>query len=279
MAQQLKYTFDLNLKAYPNEMTQDVDDDYIVRVNTQSTPLTQDDIAASVAARLGEEESKVQSIVKVFMEELSAAVASGYCVSTDACHVQPMASGVVMEHELSLPVDRERIRVYASFRQGSAMKEAMAKTKLQLFLQPAATGPYIAGMTSASMEETEQNGAVTRVPLPMEPGTMAVITGNGLKVVGTDPSVGITLTKADEPGTSFFIPARQISPNTPKKLQFVLPAGVTEGEWTVKVTTQYSGGSQFTKTPRTFTLGRPIYIGTPPEDGGDDDGGGDLPLG
>lgn len=25
MAQQLKYTFDLNLKAYPNEMTQDMD--------------------------------------------------------------------------------------------------------------------------------------------------------------------------------------------------------------------------------------------------------------
>ena len=84
MAQQLKYTFDLNLKAYPNELTQDVDNDYTVKVNTQSTPLTLDDLAASVAARLGEEVGKVRSIIEVFMDEVASAVASGYCVSTDA---------------------------------------------------------------------------------------------------------------------------------------------------------------------------------------------------
>ena len=57
-----------------------------------------------MADRLGEEPSKVQSIVQVFTEEVAAAVASGgYCVSTDAFYAQPMASGVVMEEELSAP--------------------------------------------------------------------------------------------------------------------------------------------------------------------------------
>lgn len=277
MAQQLKYTFDLNLKAYPNELTQDVDNDYTVKVNTQSTPLTLDDLAASVAARLGEEVSKVRSSIEVFMDEVAQAVASGYCVSTDAFYAQPMASGVVMKNELSQPVDRERVRVYASFRQGPLVKEYLGKAKLQLFLQPAVTGPYIADMTSALVEEsTAADGVTTRVPLPMEAGEMCVITGDNLKVVGSDPSVGITLTKADAPQTTFFIPPKKISPNTPKKLQFNLPAGVTEGAWLVKVTTQYAGSSgTLTKEPRSFELSSPVYVGTAPDGGGGDDGDGD----
>lgn len=266
---------DLNLKAYPNQLTPDVDDDYIVKVDTQSTPLNLDDIARATAQRLGEEEVKVKAALQVGMEVIAQAVASGFCVSTPLCYAQPMATGVVMEHELSQPVDRDKVRVYASFRQGTAVTEALAQAKLQLFLQPAATGPYIAGMTSAFYSElTGTGGAVTRVPLPMEAGGMAVITGNGLKVVGTDPTVGVTLTSVDNPGTSYFIPASKISPNTPKKLQFVLPAGVTEGAWTVKVTTQYSGSQFFTKEPRSFTLPRPVYVGLAPEEPGTGSDGG-----
>ena len=258
MAQQ-QFTMDLNLKAYPNVLTPDVEDDYTVRVDTQSTPLTLDDIARATAQRLGEEVTKVRSALQVGMEVMAQAVASGFCVSTPLCYAQPMASGVIMADELSLPVDREKVRVYASFRQGTAVAEALAQAKLQLFLQPAATGPYIAGMTSAYYnEQAGADGAVTRVPVPMEAGGMAVITGNGLKVVGTDPTVGVTLTKADEP----------------KKLQFILPAGVTEGAWRVSVTTQYTTGNKTTREPRTFTLDRLIYVGeTAPDTPGGDGGG------
>ena len=253
---QLKYALDLNLKAYPNELTPDVDNDYTVKVHTQSTPLTQEDIAASVADRLGEEPARVKSIIEIFMEEVSLAVASGYCVSADAFYARPVASGVVTDDELSQAVDREQVKVYASFRQGPAMEAALQKAKLHYFLQPAATGPYIAGMTSAFTDAG---------------GEMAVLTGNGLKLVGDDPSVGITLTSVSDPDTSFFIPPVKVSPNTPKKLQFSLPAGVTEGEWTVQVTTQYSSGSTLTKEPRTFTLPHPIVVGEVTEPGGSDD--------
>ena len=280
---QNQFSMDLNLKAYPNTLTPDVDDDYTVKVDTQSTPLDLDDIARATAQRLGEEEVKVKAVLQVGMEVIAQAVASGFCVSTPLCYAQPMATGVVMEHELSQPVDRDKVRVYASFRQGTAVTEALSQAKLQLFLQPAATGPYIAGMTSALYsEQAGTDGAVTRVPLPMEAGGMAVITGSGLKVVGSDPAVGVTLTKADDPDTSYFIPASRISPNTPKKLQFILPAGVTEGAWTVKVTTQYSGSQNLTKEPRSFTLPRPIYVGIAPEEPGgggtDDDDQSGSPL-
>ena len=268
---QLKYTLDLNLKAYPNELTPDVDNDYIVKVHTQSTPLTQDDIADSVAERLAEEPAKVRSILNIFFEEVSLAVASGYCVSTEAFYARPMATGVVLESELSQPVNRDEVRVYASFRQGPAVTEALQRAKLQYFLQPATTGPYIAGMTSAFID------AQTKAPAPLAASEMVVLTGNGLKLVGDDPTVGITLTSVSSPGTSFFIPASKVSPNLPKKLQFVLPAGVTEGEWTVQVTTQYSSGGYQTKEPRTFSLPHPITVGevtepTQPGGGGEDEG-------
>ena len=115
----------------------------------------------------------------------------------------------------------------------------------------------------------------------MEGGQMAVITGSGLKVVGTDPSVGVRLTSVSEPSTTFLIPASQISPNTPKKLQFVLPAGVTEGEWTVEVTTQFATGGHTTKTRAPLNW-RPITIGSLPDSGGTESGGeddGDHQLG
>lgn len=272
---QNQFSMDLNLKAYPNQLTPDVDDDYTVRVDTQSTPLNLDDIARAAAGRLGDEEVKVKAALQVGMEVMAQAVASGFCVSTPLCYAQPMASGVVMEHELSLPVDREKIRVYASFRQGTAMTEALKNAKLRLYLQPAVTGPYIAGMVSASPVDP-----VTQTRAPMQAGRMAVLNVRNGKIVGTDPSVGITLTSVSDPDTSFFIGPNDISPNTPSKLQFILPAGVTDGEWTVKITTQYTSGG-LTKTPRTFEMEQPITIGatssTTPggnEGGGDDSGQG-----
>lgn len=260
-------TMDLNLKAYPNDLTPDVDSDYVVKVDTQTTALNIDDLADMAAARLRCEETTARGVAQVLMEEMARAVASGFCVSTPLFYVQPMASGVVMEEELSKPVDRERVKVYGSFRQGPLLAEAMAKAHLRLFLQPASTGPYIAGMVSAMQPTATRAAAV-----PMQAGEMVVITGDKLKIMGEDPSVGITLTSVGESSKSYQIPAAKISPNTPKKLQFVLPADITEGEWLVKVTTQYSTNKYLTKEPRSFELSHPVYIGVPPETGGGDGG-------
>jgi hypothetical protein len=47
------------------------------------------------------------------------------------------------------------------------------------------------------------------------------------------------------------IPADLLSPNTTNKLQFTLPAGVTPGEWKVKVATQSTSNTRiFTKDVR-----------------------------
>lgn len=278
MAETRTYKNELDLKAYPNELTPDIDTDYIVKVNTKDQSLTDDDIASDVAILSGKySKSEVKHLFDLQAQAIAAAAANGYNIATQLCYVQPIASGVVMEEELSAPVDRTKVRAYASLRPGAALKQAMANTKLNLFMQPAATGPHIAGMTSAEYADAE---ATTRAP--MGASGMAAISGEGMKLVGGHPSVGITLTSVATPSKSFFIPAAKVSPNTPKKLQFVLPAGITEGQWMVKVTTQYSNGATMTKEPRTFELKRPIYIGIVPDGGETEGGGGDdneNPLG
>lgn len=259
-------TMDLALKAYPNELTPDVDNDYTVRVETQEMSLGLEHITTKVAKNLNKSVNEVRSILEEACQETANYAASGFCISTPLFTLRPMASGVIMEEELSQPVDREKISVYGSLSQGALLKEAFAKTHLKLFLQPAVTGPYITGMVSAAPVNP-----VTQTRAPIKGGKMAVLNVKNGKIVGDDPSVGITLTSVSNPETSFFIGPDDISPNTPTKLQFILPAGVTDGEWRVKITTQYSSSGQ-TKAPRSFELARPVNIGSTTAGG---DGGGE----
>lgn len=269
-------TMDLALKAYPNELTPDVDNDYTVRVETQEMSLGLEHIATKVAKNLNKSVNEVRSILEEACQETANYAASGFCISTPLFTLRPMASGVIMEEELSQPVDREKISVYGSLSQGALLKEAFAKTHLKLFLQSAVTGPYITGMVSAAPVNP-----VTQTRAPIKGGKMAVLNVKNGKIVGDDPSVGITLTSVSNPETSFFIGPDDISPNTPTKLQFILPAGVTDGEWRVKITTQYSSSGQ-TKAPRSFELARPVNIGSTTaggDGGGEEEGGGGGSMG
>lgn len=102
-------------------------------------------------------------------------------------------------------------------------------------------------------------------------GRAFTLHGRNLKVMGDDPSVGISLTDSD--GTVTKIEGDLIIQNDPKKLVFIIPAGLDEGDYELKVVTQYAGGNWKLKTPRTIsrtlTIGEPI--GDEPVTGGDDE--------
>ena len=81
-------------------------------------------------------------------------------------------------------------------------------------------------------------------------GRAFTLHGKNIKVVGDDPSVGITLTDSD--GTETKIEGDLIIQNDPKKVVFIVPESTADGEYELKLVTQYSG-SRDLKTPRTFT--------------------------
>lgn len=259
---------DMNLMAYPTTFPKTVKGDFIFKVKTQSRSLTLKDIAAQVAQRVGKYSAgEVEMLSNELMEVICDAVSSGYIVNTPLCLIQPGASGVVYKNELATQVDPAKVSVYANYSQGPAMRAAMKNVLTRTFIQPAITGPFIADFVSTAFRSDEPG---TRAPLTG--GKMAIITGRGIKlvdagnVVGSSGKVGITLTSVTTPTKKVFIEPGAVCPNEPTRLQFVLPAEVTDGDWQVEVTTQYASGGSTTKQMRTFKLANIITVG--------DEGGG-----
>ena len=98
---------------------------------------------------------------------------------------------------------------------------------------------YIAGIEDAATRADD--GSCT-------PRRNYVLNGRMLKVMGTAPEVGITLTP--ESGTPIKLSADMIAVNNPSQLIILLPADLTKGTYELKVTTQYTGSSKMLKTPR-----------------------------
>lgn len=257
------YKEDMNLMAYPNTFPDTAKGDYTFKVKTQSRSLTLEDIAAKVAQRIGKYTAReLEMITEEMMDGICDAVSSGYIVKTPLCLIQPAASGIVYKNELATQVDPDKVSVYANYSQGPAMRAAMGNVLTRSFIQPAVTGPFIADFVSTAFRTDEPT---TRAPLT--PGKMAVITGHGIKlvdagnVVGSPQKVGITLTSVATPSKKVFIAPADVSPNEPTRLQFVLPAEATDGDWNVEVTTQYASGGTTTKNLRTFKLPNVVTIG------------------
>lgn len=260
----------ISLIAYNAPLTERTDDYYLRAKNVGSLSLK--DIAAEYAAQTNRNADEVYAILNGVEQVKADAVASGYIVSTPTALYQPGASGTVLKTDLSKPVDRERVKVYATLSQGQLLREAMQSCRLEVFTQPAVVGPLLNG---AVAETRAADGSVsTRAP---QAGRNLTLTGRNIKVVGTDPSVGVTFTSVESPSTTVKVPLEEITVNEPTRLIFVLPAQVTDGLWMVSVTTQYGSGRSVVKSPRTYVLDVPVAVGTAyvePETGGSTQPGG-----
>jgi hypothetical protein len=99
-------------------------------------------------------------------------------------------------------------------------------------------------------------------PDTLNVGDMVVINGLNVAIEGekTD-EIGVFFTPTSG-GASVHVPAGKFSPNTASRVQFVLPAGVTAGEWTVRLATQTSSGNKahIIKDVRSSTYETPVQV-------------------
>ena len=153
--------------------------------------------------------------------------------------------------------------------QGADWREAIRQTTVNVLGEKAEV-MYVSGTTDAATRATDRTAT---------PGYPFTVEGNylklaGLKLAGDDPAVGITLVSED--GTETRIDPAMVAVNEPKKLVFIIPAGLAEGTYTLRIATQYGSNGNLVKTPRTVESA--LYIGvtptTPDDDGsgGEDDG-------
>ena len=85
----------------------------------------------------------------------------------------------------------------------------------------------------------------------LTPGGAINIIGSRIKIAGESASNGISLLNQTS-GDETKIPMSAIAINEPSKLVFVLPAGITPGDYKIRITTQFANSSTLLKEPRIY---------------------------
>lgn len=246
----------VSLVAYDATLTERTDDFYL-RAKTMPDTIGLREIAAEVATRLNRNEDEIYAILNDAERVKAEAVASSYIVSTPTALMRPCASGTVLKNDLSQAIDHKKVKVYATLSMGSLLRAEMDNCRLELFTQPAVVGPLLNGVMAQT--RAADGTVTTRAP---QTGKNIRLTGRNIKLAGTDPSVGVTFISVENPSKTVFVSLEDVTVNEPKQLIFVLPAGVTDGLWRVKICTQYGSGGHNVAKPRTYELDEPIGVGS-----------------
>ncbi|MDR1601984.1 MAG: DUF4469 domain-containing protein [Tannerella sp.] len=229
--------------AHLNELTKDVTDDYYLRPDILGT-LRDDDIILRLKKKeIATENVNGKAFVQTFHRECAEAVNEGHNVVTGLFHSTLGFNGPVRAKDLGHNVPAGQVNARMNFTQGEYAREALNDLTISVAEQPAPTGPVIQAVTNPTVGLADT----------LDTGAMALVQGMRLAVRGEKTNeIGVYFTSVD--GTaSVRIPAGQLSPNTPTRLQFVLPADVKPGEWRVKVATQALAKARtFTKDVREY---------------------------
>lgn len=190
-------------------------------------------------------------VVTLFLRIVMRFVLNGYSVNTGIFRAVAQFVGVVEKGQWNPATNS----VYVSFTQEKLLREEIAKTKVEI-LGTKANVMYI--LEIEDRKTGLKDGTAT-------PGRNFFVRGSHLKVVGSDPAVGVTLT--DSTGNVTKLVDDEVSINKPSELTLLLPAGLKDDTYTLTVCTQYSQSAQLLKEPRSVST--TITVGIP--SGGEDD--------
>ena len=98
------------------------------------------------------------------------------------------------------------------------------------------------------------------------PGDDIRIDGDKIKIVGEAAGVGVFFIAND--GTEHPV-TRRLTTNDPKCLLARVPSDLADGQYTLRIVTQFSNNSTLLKEPRTIEYERPLTVGNGGSGGGD----------
>jgi 3D (Asp-Asp-Asp) domain-containing protein len=229
--------------AILNELTNGVLNDYYIRTVVIGTLYHDDIIARLNAKQIATLNVDGSAFVINYFNECALAVSEGYNVVTDFFHVGIGTHGVILSQDLGHNIPANRLDVRMNFTQGTLARTMIADTQVYVEEQPAAKGPDVQNVVNPTRNEANV----------LNIGAMVLVKGLRIAIRGdkTD-EIGVYFTSEDG-ATTVRVSVEHISPNTPTRLQFVLPSDVYEGNWLVSVRTQSTGSSTiFSKEVREF---------------------------
>ena len=225
-----------------NALTVDDKEDKILMLDSAGSLTMEDIIEEMKREDTGLRTETLEHALKLFNRVTADLLLSGFAVNTGLFHAVPQFRGTIVNGAW----DPERNSIYVSFTQDKDLREAIAETSVDI-LGDKASGMYISGVKDAATQATDGT---------MTPGRNFTISGRLLKVAGEDPKVGITI-RSEEAGETL-LPADMLTVNNPSQLVILVPADLAPGEYTLTVTTQYTGSGTPLKTPR--SVSRQVYV-------------------
>lgn len=257
MAEDIKYQ--INVQLADNTVTKDDLTDKIFTIVPIGTADQERIISEMMELNPGLERENLRHVMDLEKRVIKKLLLNGMRVNTGLYEATAQCRGVVHGTAWEPEVNS----IYVNFMQGKDIREAIRSTRINVIGEKGATMYFSIGEDA----ETGRKGFVATA------GSGFTLTGKNLKVVGDDPSVGIKLT--DSEGTETKIAKGKLLTNLPSKLSFLIPDGLTDGEYTLTVTTQYASNTTLLKAPR--SVSQTLYIGEAPDPvlpgGGGDDGG------
>ena len=179
----------------------------------------------------------VEIVLKRERNTMKRLLASGWRINDELFDAMVQARGLTYNGEWDPQVNS----LYVNFQQGKELREALKD--VEVVVAGKRQKPfYISGCWDQ---------ATGRTDFVATAGRCFTLTGKNIKVLGTHPLVGITLT--NEAGESIRIGEECMVVNWPSKLRFIIPEDMPEGEYELRVTTQSSSGTYLLKVPRSVS--------------------------
>lgn len=184
-------------------------------------------------------------VVTLYERVVARFLMNGYYVNTGLFYAVPRFSGIIEGGRWN-PAKNS---IYVSFSQDKVLREEIAKTDV-----------VIQGEKNDVMYILETEDKKTSLKDGrMTPGRNMVVRGAYIKVLGDDPSVGISFrNKLDD--TVIKVTEDMFAANNPSELIFLVPTELKDGEYELTVTTQYTKNTGvYLKVPRSVSF--PVHVG------------------
>ncbi len=179
----------------------------------------------------------IQHVVQLYHRTITDFLLTGCTVNTGLFYASPSFQGVYKD-----AWDPEKNSIVVNFQTGKELRESIAQTKVVILGQKASAMQidHIINLKTKAEDGNAPRGGGIRIE------------GRELKVVGDAEEVGVFLVNALDVEEQLL--DEQILTNKPSELVLLIPNDLTEGAYTLRITTQYSGTQRLLKTPRSIEV-------------------------
>lgn len=185
----------------------------------------------------GVKHETIVHVTTLFLRIVAQLIVNGFSVNTGLFRAVAGFTGVI-EKGVWNP-DQNSVNV--NFIPDKVLRDAIRNTQIEIQSEKPNT-LYILEVEDRLSGNT--NGKIT-------PGHNVFVRGSRIKVVGTDKEVGVSFTHSD--GTIIKLVDDGVTINNPSELTLLLPSDMKDGDYEMKIVTQYSGSAMLLKEPHVVT--------------------------